>query len=61
MKMLLLFLSTHLLYVGPGMSGGIIGAIWGILSAFFISIIVIFWYPLKKFYLFIRSFLKKPK
>ncbi len=42
-------------YIGPGMGGGLIAAIIGILTAFFLSIVAIIWYPFKRF----LGFLKK--
>jgi hypothetical protein len=47
-------------YVGPGITGGAFAAIVGILTAFFFSLIAIFWYPFKKLIRFIKSRLKKP-
>lgn len=44
-----------LLYIGPGMSGGVMAAIIGILTSFFLSLIAIFWFPLKKLIKFIKK------
>jgi hypothetical protein len=44
-----------LLYIGPGMGGGILAVIWGILLAFFLSIIAIFWSPIKRIIRFFKS------
>jgi hypothetical protein len=43
-------------YIGPGLGGGIIAAILGILAAFFLSLFSILWYPFKKL---ISKFKKK--
>jgi uncharacterized membrane protein len=51
--------SFTLLYVGPGMSGGVVAVLVGILSAFVLSVIAIIWYPIKKALRFIRSIFKK--
>jgi uncharacterized membrane protein len=48
-----------LLYVGPGMSGGVIAVLLGILSAFVLSVIAIVWYPIKRAILFVKSIFKK--
>ncbi len=48
-----------LLYVGPGMGGGMIAVIIGILSAFVLSLIAIVWYPVKKALRFLKSLFKK--
>lgn len=47
------------LYVGPGMSGGVIAVLVGILSAFVLSVIAMVWYPIKKAILFFKSIFKK--
>ena len=47
------------LYIGPGMGGGILSAIIGIFSAFVLSVIAIFWYPLKRLFRFVRGKLDK--
>jgi hypothetical protein len=51
----LLLTSSILLYIGPGMSGGVLTAIIGILASFVFSMIAILWYPLKKLFHFIRA------
>jgi hypothetical protein len=35
-------------YVGPGMGLGVIGAILGFLAAFFLALVGLVWYPLKR-------------
>lgn len=49
------------LYIGPGIGSGTLVAIIGILSSFVLSLIAIFWYPLKKFVRYIRSKFGKNK
>ena len=44
-----------LAYIGPGMSGGVIAAIFGIIAAFFLGLWGILYYPIK------RAFKKKKK
>ena len=36
-------------YIGPGMGGGIIAAIFGIIAAFFLGLCGILYYPIKRF------------
>ncbi len=35
-------------YIGPGMSGGVIAAIFGIITAFFLGLWGILYYPIKR-------------
>tara|TARA_Y100001933_G_C18661763_1_gene423076 strand:- start:99 stop:308 length:210 start_codon:yes stop_codon:yes gene_type:complete len=35
-------------YIGPGMSGGVIAAIFGIIAAFFLGLLGIIYYPIKR-------------
>ena len=35
-------------YIGPGMGGGVIAAIFGILAAFFLGLWGILYYPIKR-------------
>ena len=35
-------------YIGPGMGGGLIAAIFGIIAAFFLGLFGILYYPLKR-------------
>jgi hypothetical protein len=44
-----------LLYIGPGMGGGLLAVIWGIVLAFFLSIVAIFWSPIKRIIRFFKS------
>ena len=46
---LLLMTTSSLAYLGPGMGGGIIAAIFGIIFAIFAMIFGIVWFPLKRF------------
>lgn len=41
---------TILIYIGPGMSGGLFAAVLGILISLFMSLFAILWYPFKKIY-----------
>ena len=36
------------IYIGPGMSGGVIAAIFGIIAAFFLGLWGILYYPIKR-------------
>ncbi len=57
---MLVFINFHFLlfYIGPGMSGGLMAVIIGILTSFVLSIIAIIWYPVKKLVRFIKRKLK---
>ena len=35
-------------YIGPGMSGGVIAAIFGVIAAFFLGLWGILYYPIKR-------------
>jgi len=37
-------------YIGPGLGMGVIGSIFGILFAFFLGIVGVIWYPIKRFF-----------
>ena len=39
---------TLIAYIGPGMGGGLIAAIFGIIAAFFIGLWGILYYPIKR-------------
>ena len=41
-------LSPFFAYVGPGMGGGVIAAIFGIIAAFFLGLWGILYYPIKR-------------
>ncbi len=41
-------LSPLFLYIGPGMGGGVIAAIFGIIAAFFLGLWGILYYPIKR-------------
>ena len=45
-------------YIGPGMAGGIIAAIFGIILAIIIGFIGILYYPIKRF---LKKIKNKPK
>lgn len=46
----LLYSSSALAYVGPGLGVGVIGAIVGVVLAVVMAIIGVFWYPLKRMF-----------
>ena len=37
-------------YIGPGMGGGVIAAIFGIIAAFFLGLWGILYYPIKRYF-----------
>ena len=41
-------LSPLFVYIGPGMGGGVIAAIFGIIAAFFLGLWGILYYPIKR-------------
>ena len=41
-------LSPLIAYIGPGMAGGVIAAIFGIIAAFFLGLFGILYYPIKR-------------
>ena len=41
-------ITPMLAYIGPGMGGGIIAAIFGIIAAFFLGLWGILYYPIKR-------------
>lgn len=43
-------------YLGPGLDGGVITAVLGILASFFLALFAIIWYPLKRVF---KKFRKK--
>ncbi len=45
---ILLNLSPLFVYIGPGMGGGVIAAIFGIIAAFFLGLWGILYYPIKR-------------
>ena len=51
---LILFMNT-LGYIGPGLGGGVIAAVLGILASFFLALFAILWYPIKRLYLRIKK------
>ena len=40
--------SQYFAYIGPGMGGGIIAAVFGIIAAFFLGLWGILYYPIKR-------------
>ena len=45
---ILVNLSKIFAYIGPGMGGGVIAAIFGIIAAFFLGLWGILYYPIKR-------------
>ena len=41
-------LNPEFAYIGPGMGGGIIAAIFGIIAAFFLALFGVLYYPIKR-------------
>jgi hypothetical protein len=41
-------------YIGPGLGGGMIAAILGVLLSFILGVIALFWIPIKKLIRFLR-------
>lgn len=48
-----------LLYLGPGLGGGIIAIISGIFLTLFGFIIAIFWLPIKRFFNYLKTKVNK--
>lgn len=44
----LCFASNVHAYIGPGMGGGVIAGILGIIFAIFLGLVAIIWYPIKR-------------
>ena len=42
------FITNLFAYIGPGMGGGVIAAIFGIITAFFLGLWGILYYPIKR-------------
>ena len=51
----------YLAYIGPGMAGGLIAAIFGIIIAFFLGLIGILFYPIKRIFKRIKNTKKGKK
>ena len=45
---ILSYLSPFIAYIGPGMGGGVLAAIFGIVAAFFLGLWGILYYPIKR-------------
>ncbi|MDE3235111.1 MAG: hypothetical protein KGO81_04075 [Bacteroidota bacterium] len=45
-------------YIGPGMDGGVIAAVLGIVFSFFLAVFGLLWYPIKKLFQRIRKYFK---
>ena len=46
----MLFPLTAHAYIGPGLGSGVIGVVLGILTALFLAMTALIWYPLKRLY-----------
>lgn len=46
--LIILKISPCFSYIGPGMGGGVIAAIFGIIAAFFLGLWGILYYPIKR-------------
>ena len=44
------YLNSFFAYIGPGMGGGVIAAIFGIIAAFFLGLWGILYYPIKRYF-----------
>ena len=53
---ILMSFDKTLCYIGPGLGGGVIAAVLGILASFFLALFAILWYPFKRLY---KKFKKK--
>jgi hypothetical protein len=53
---MIILIVSKLMYLGPGLGGGVITAILGTIGAFFLGLFAILWYPIKKI---IAKFKKK--
>ncbi|NWJ52587.1 MAG: hypothetical protein HXX14_17145 [Bacteroidetes bacterium] len=51
----LILLFKTLAYIGPGLGGGVIAAVLGVLASFFLALFAILWYPFKRLYQKIRK------
>jgi hypothetical protein len=47
------------IYIGPGLGGGMITAILGLILSFLLAILALFWIPIKRVIRFIKN-IKKP-
>ena len=59
MNMIILFGQKILLYIGPGMDGGILTAVIGLITTFAMSVIAIVWVPIKRFMDYFKNRFKK--
>ncbi len=50
LTLFMLFPLTVHAYIGPGLGSGVIGVVLGILTAFFLAMTALIWYPLKRVY-----------
>jgi len=54
MSIMIIF-NNAICYIGPGLDGGVIAAVLGILASFFLALFAILWYPLKRLYKRIKT------
>jgi hypothetical protein len=47
------------IYIGPGLGGGMIAAILGLIMSFLLAIVALFWLPIKKVIRFFKDKKKK--
>ncbi|MGF1450821.1 MAG: hypothetical protein ACFB21_01955 [Opitutales bacterium] len=40
--------SALLAYIGPGLGAGVVGTILGLIAAFFLGVVALVWYPVKR-------------
>ncbi len=50
LMLFMLFPLTAHAYIGPGLGSGVIGVVLGILTALFLAMTALIWYPLKRLY-----------
>jgi hypothetical protein len=43
------------IYIGPGLGGGMIAAILGLIMSFLLAIVALFWVPIKKIIRFFKT------
>ncbi len=48
--MLLMSATPALAYIGPGAGAGVIAVVLGVIGAFFMTVLAVIWYPLKRLF-----------
>lgn len=56
-----MIVKSILLYLGPGLFGGVVAATIGIVVSLFVTLIAIIWYPFKKLIRFLKAKLRKDR